>query len=202
VPVIESSHYLARLEARLHARGVRLEVAEVKRLEEVRQPGRIVVVCTGLGARELLADEALFPIQGQVVRVTNPGIGRVTLDEDDARALTYIIPRRNDCILGGSARDGVWDTMPDPEQTEAILRRARRLEPALERAEVLDVQVGLRPGRSAVRLAVEAHAGRGAVISNVGHGGSGYTLAWGCADEVLAHVQSLAEGRAWEGAEA
>jgi D-amino-acid oxidase len=39
--------------------------------------------------------------------------------------------------------------------------------------------VGLRPGRTAVRL-----ERMGNIIHNYGHGGGGYTVAWGCASEV------------------
>ena len=38
---------------------------------------------------------------------------------------------------------------------------------------------GLRPFRQQVRLEKE-----GNIIHNYGHGGSGYTLSFGCADEV------------------
>jgi FAD dependent oxidoreductase. len=69
-------------------------------------------------------------------------------------------------------------------QPKRIVRHCRELEPALASAQVLEVRVGLRPGRTAVRLERE-HRGVGVVIHNYGHGGAGFTLAWGCADEVL-----------------
>jgi D-amino-acid oxidase len=43
--------------------------------------------------------------------------------------------------------------------------------------------VGLRPYRPAVRVERE-----GRVVHNYGHGGSGYTLCWGCAEEVVGMV--------------
>ncbi|NNF57482.1 MAG: FAD-dependent oxidoreductase [Rhodothermaceae bacterium] len=195
VPVIESPIYLARLEARLQAHGIGVEIEDVPSLDALVQPNRLVVVCVGLAARDLLRDDALYPIRGQVVRVTNPGVTRVLLDEGDAEALTYIIPRSADCILGGTTQEGVWDTAPDPAVTDAILARAQRLEPALLDAEVLEVRVGLRPGRTCVRLEAEQQPDGSAVIYNLGHGGSGYTLAWGCADEVVASVQAFAGSR-------
>ncbi len=56
--------------------------------------------------------------------------------------------------------------------------------PSLEAAEVLGHWVGLRPGREGIRLELEEIGGR-TVIHNVGHGGSGLTLAWGCAGDVV-----------------
>jgi D-amino-acid oxidase len=50
---------------------------------------------------------------------------------------------------------------------------------------VLEQRVGLRPGRPEVRLDVEHPVPGCTVIHNYGHGGSGFTLAWGCAEEVL-----------------
>ena len=51
------------------------------------------------------------------------------------------------------------------------------------------VRVGLRPYRSpGVRL--EAEAGT-RIVHNYGHGGSGVTFSWGCAREVVEHVEAL-----------
>jgi D-amino-acid oxidase len=42
--------------------------------------------------------------------------------------------------------------------------------------------VGLRPARPALRLEAE-RIGNATVIHNYGHGGAGFTLSWGCAEE-------------------
>jgi glycine/D-amino acid oxidase-like deaminating enzyme len=61
--------------------------------------------------------------------------------------------------------------------------------PSLQQAQVLDHWVGLRPGRTRVRLALDQAPGAGGaaapIIHNYGHGGSGLTLAWGCAGEAV-----------------
>ena len=51
-------------------------------------------------------------------------------------------------------------------------------------AEIIEDIVGLRPGRTEVRLEKELISGK-TVIHNYGHGGSGVTLSWGCAEEVV-----------------
>ena len=79
---------------------------------------------------------------------------------------------------------------PDAATTARILADAVRLEPRLAGAEVRTVQVGLRPGRPWVRVATERING-GWVVHNYGHGGSGYTLSWGCAAEVLRLVDEV-----------
>jgi D-amino-acid oxidase len=107
------------------------------------------------------------------------------LDEDDPAGVTYIIPRREDCILGGTADEDQWDTTPDPVIAESILRRCIAIEPRLADAEILEHTVGLRPGRDAIRLEREDRDGR-VIVHNYGHGGAGVTLSWGCAEEVVA----------------
>jgi RibD domain-containing protein/FAD binding domain-containing protein len=55
--------------------------------------------------------------------------------------------------------------------------------PDLARADVLGIEVGLRPGRPRVRLETEQVAGT-TVIHDYGHNGSGVFWSWGCATEV------------------
>ena len=127
------------------------------------------------------------PIRGQIVRVRNPGLTRFILDEENPEGVTYIVPRLDDCILGGTAEEGEWNLQPDPETATGILRRCIQLEPRLANAKVLEHKVGLRPGRPEVRLEREdAPVPR---IHNYGHGGSGITLSWGCAEETLRLVE-------------
>ena len=193
-PLAEPPAFLPYLERRFRAAGGAIDVRPegLTSLDALAADGRLVVNCTGLGAAALTGDDALYPIRGQVVRVTNPGLRRSLADEYGRRAISYIIPRAHDCILGGVAEAGVWDLTPDPAVTATILRRCRELEPRLRDAEVLDVRVGLRPGRPAVRLELERRGPRRAVLHNYGHGGAGFTLCWGCADEALALARAFA----------
>ena len=186
-PVVEMPIYLAYLMDRFTAAGGSIEQRTLSSLDEVE--ARVVVNCVGLAARELLGDTSMEPIRGQIVRVSNPGLERFILDEENPEGVTYIVPRSDDCILGGTAEEGEWDLEPNPETAAGILRRCTRLEPSLSAAEVLEHKVGLRPGRPEIRL--EREDGALPRIHNYGHGGSGITLSWGCAEEALGLVQEV-----------
>jgi D-amino-acid oxidase len=182
--------FLAWLEDRLLAGGGQLEIRRLESLEPALQEASLVVNCTGLGARELVDDPLVTPIRGQVVRLENPGVDRFTLDAGDhADEVTYVIPRRRELILGGTAAAGEWATDADPAVGRAILGRCLGVEPELRDARVLGHTVGLRPGRPTVRLEVEPRRDGARVIHNYGHGGSGVTVCWGCADDVLSLAQ-------------
>lgn len=181
-PVVEMPTYLAYLVTRLHEAGgdlTRLALAALPRHEDV------VVNCTGLGSRLLADDGTVHPVRGQVVRVEQVGLERVWLDSE---AVTYVVPRRHDIVVGGTSDEGHWDRRPDPATAESILRRATLLVPELARARVLGHRVGLRPARGQVRLEVEPRVGAAPVVHCYGHGGAGVTLSWGCADEVASLI--------------
>lgn len=189
VPVVEMPIYLRYLVERFAASGGRIEERAVSSLGEAAGEARVVVNCSGLGARELAGDPSMSPIRGQIVRVANPGLERFLLDEENPEGVTYVVPRSKDCVLGGTAGEGDWNTDPNPEMADAILRRCVALEPRLAGAEVLEHKVGLRPGRPEVRLESEALADGTTCVHNYGHGGSGVTLSWGCAEEALGLVR-------------
>jgi D-amino-acid oxidase len=184
VPVVEMPVYLRHLRDRFAAVGGTVEQRVVSHPDELADEASVVVNCAGLGASELVGDASMSPIRGQVLRVRNPGLDRFFLDEDDPEGVTYIVPRSEDCVLGGTADEGAWETEPDPGTAAAILRRCSVLEPRLAGAEVLGHGVGLRPGRPEVRLEREVGDGL-SVVHNYGHGGSGVTLSWGCAEGAL-----------------
>ena len=188
VPVVEMPIYLRYLRDRFTAAGGTVQRRAVARPDEFADEASVVVNCAGLGARGLVGDDSMKPIRGQVLRVRNPGLDRFFLDEDDPEGVTYIVPRSRDCVLGGTADEGDWTTDPDPRTAAAILRRCSTLEPRLADAEVLGHGVGLRPGRPEVRLGREAGDGL-SLVHNYGHGGSGVTLSWGCAEEALRLVR-------------
>jgi D-amino-acid oxidase len=179
------SRYLPWLEGRLAGDGVVPEEAALGDLDGLDAP--VVVDCAGLGARELVPDPSLAPVRGQVVLVDQVGVDEWVVDDQGRGVLTFVIPRIDDIVVGGTAEEGAEDLSVDRDVAEDILRRARALVPALSGAAVRGHRVGLRPGRPAVRLDAERRHGR-TVVHCYGHGGAGVTLSWGCADEVAGLV--------------
>ena len=186
-PVVEMPIYLTYLMDRFAAAGGSVQRRTLSSLDEV--DARVVVNCAGLGATHLGDDTSMQPIRGEIVRVSNPGLKRFVLDEENPEGVTYIVPRSDDCILGGTAEEGQWDLEPDPETATGILHRCTQLEPRLKDAEILEHKVGLRPGRPEIRL--EREDGAIPRIHNYGHGGSGITISWGCAEETLRLVRDV-----------
>lgn len=185
--VIETPRYMPWLRRRFEALGGRIETRALDTLDEALDTCPIVVNTTGLGARGLVHDDRMFAVRGQLVRVRQTGVDRVTLDKQGEAGVAYVIPRRDDTVLGVTAEDSE-STEVDPATTAAIVERCQRVEPRLAGAEVLDARVGLRPCRDEVRLEVERLPGGRAVVHDYGHGGAGVTLSWACADEVCGLV--------------
>ncbi|MEN8373965.1 MAG: FAD-dependent oxidoreductase [Gemmatimonadota bacterium] len=186
VPLVDTSVHMRWLMGRAAALGVAVSRAAVADLDDLFGAAALVVNCAGVDAGPLAGDASVTPIRGQVVRLAPVnGVRTALVDEAGPLGLTYIIPRPRDIVVGGTADAGAWNAEPDPAVASAILARACVLEPRLAGARVLGHAVGLRPGRPTVRLELERRLS-GPVIHNYGHGGSGFTLAWGCADDVTA----------------
>lgn len=146
------------------------------------EPGDLVVNCTGLGARELVGDGQIYPLMGQLV-IADPGeVDRAIsiTDHRDTDRVFYVIPRRGELILGGCSLP--WPPGApaeiDPDISARILDQARAL--GLPIGRVRTERTGLRPYRLEVRLERD-----GRVIHNYGHGGAGFTLCRGCAEDVV-----------------
>jgi len=189
VPLAEMPVYLPWLVARVNELGGHFVQRHVRSLDELGGDADVVVNCAGLGALELMGDRSVYPVRGQIVRVSNPGLTMSVRDEEHPGGRAYVHPRRGDCILGGTLEEGRWDTTVDPAAAAAIVERCCDLVPALRGARVLEHVVGLRPGRSTVRLEEAEPLNSGArVVHNYGHGGAGVTLSWGCAHDVVSLV--------------
>jgi D-amino-acid oxidase len=112
-------------------------------------------------------------------------------DDDGPNALAYVLPRPDVCVVGGTSTPDKRSDPPDLATREAILARCEALVPGLSTFPVVADHVGLRPAReSGARLEAESIAG-GTVIHDYGHGGAGWTLSWGCAEEVRDLVLQL-----------
>lgn len=183
VPLIETPIYMQWLRQRAVHQGILLKTTTITSLDDISAEYELVVNCTGLGAVELVGDTTMYPIRGQIVKVEAGHVDRFLFDEENPVQPVYIIPRTDGTILGGTALHQDWDMAVREDTTTSILNHATTLHPNLNHAPVLDILVGLRPGRNQVRLEREIRNGR-TVIHNYGHGGSGYTLSWGCAGAV------------------
>lgn len=182
-PIIEMPVYLTWLLERLEAaHGTLTRMA----LSALPDRADLVISCTGLGARRLGFDTSVKPIRGQVVRLAQVGLRSWSLDGEGP---TYVVPRESDIVVGGTDDENDWSTRPEPSIAADIMRRATAMVPELAGARVLGHRVGLRPVRPTVRLESEQLSDGGRLIHCYGHGGSGVTLSWGCAAEVLAQVE-------------
>ncbi|HEY4182651.1 MAG TPA: FAD-dependent oxidoreductase [Kofleriaceae bacterium] len=176
-PRVEPAKFLPWITKRLRAR---IEIRTVTDL--TTEPGDIVVNCTGLGARTLVGDTELVALYGQIA-LAAPGsvdLSVTITDNRDPRGIFYVIPRRDHLVLGGCSLPLDADSAPPPDDgiTARILEQAAALN--LRVGPVIRERTGLRPYRPSVRLERD-----GRIIHNYGHGGAGFTLSRGCADEVV-----------------
>lgn len=191
VPRIDVPIYMPWLLRRVQAAGGQVQQLEVQNWRDLSQDFPIIVNCSGLGAK-LLTGDAVYPIRGQVIRVRRPpDLPAHIISAASATESTYIVPRSQDCLLGGTFQFHDYNTQVDEEIAAGILQRCATFYPALQNTEILQHRVGLRPGRHEVRLEVEALSGRCTLIHNYGHAAYGHTLSWGCAAEVASIVAGL-----------
>ncbi|MGQ4407597.1 FAD-dependent oxidoreductase [[Kitasatospora] papulosa] len=183
LPLIDMPAHLRWLEGRVAAAGGVVERRTVRAFAEAAAEARVVVNCTGLGARELVPDPGVRPVRGQLVVVENPGIDEWFTHADPlSSATTYFFPQPGRLVLGGTAEVDDPRTEPDLRTAREIVERCARVRPEIAGARVLGHRVGLRPSRDAgVRIEAEDLPDGGLLVHNYGHGGAGVTVARGCA---------------------
>ena len=184
VPLMDTTIYLDYLANRFQKAGGEIKGGvRLEKLDDVDPKFDLVINCAGIGARELAEDSDLEPHRGQVAIVPKIDNLEYAIVCDEA-PLMYAIQRTNDCVFGGT-NDVSDDLNPDSATKKAIVAECSRVL-GIERPHVLRERVGLRPFRkSGVRLAKEKFRDGRTVIHNYGHGGSGFTLSWGCAESVF-----------------
>jgi D-amino-acid oxidase len=189
LPLLDMAAYLAYLVRRLARVGGVIEHRQIATLAEIAEEAPYLINCAGLGARDLVPDPQLRPVRGQLVVTENPGIQEWFVEartNDDGPVGLYIFPQPHTVVLGGTAEEGQWDVRPDPAVADQIIRRAARIHPALADARVVAHRVGLRPYRPRIRLEREVFPTGCVCVHNYGHGGSGITLSWACAEDAAA----------------
>jgi D-amino-acid oxidase len=183
VPLMDTTIYLDYLARRFAAAGGETNAnVLVGKLEDVDSKFDLVVNCAGIGARTLVPDRDLEPHRGQVALVRKLDLACAIVCDD--APLTYVIPRTNDCVFGGT-NDLSDDRAIDPAATTRIVAECSRVLD-IPKPDVLAERVGIRPfRRSGIRVERAGMRDGRAVIHNYGHGGAGFTFSWGCARAVL-----------------
>jgi D-amino-acid oxidase len=186
--VIETGKYLPYLMRWFEALGGTIREKEIASTDEATAQATLVFNCTGLGSYKLVNDKEMFPVRGQVMRAGKPTSPIAYLDdkEDNQGVFAYIVPRSEDCILGGTASTGQWSLEPDAQTATRILDRCEAMNGEVIDLPIYEHKVGLRPGRTSVRLEAVRTTNNARIIHNYGHGGAGVTLSWGCAEEAVA----------------
>ncbi|KAM9787873.1 D-aspartate oxidase isoform X1 [Syngnathus typhle] len=190
----ECSTYLPWLHQRFTKAGGKVEQKKVSSLEELSPDYDVIVNCSGLGSKDLVADNEVYPVRGQILKMDAPWLHHFIRLE---KGTTYIYPGSRYVTLGGTRQEGDWRLGVDPGDSESILKRCTQLEPSLRGGKVLGGWVGFRPSRRNPRVEREVpRLGGGAhVVHNYGHGGFGVALAWGTAIDATGMVRSCLQER-------
>ncbi|MEP5340713.1 MAG: FAD-dependent oxidoreductase [Algibacter sp.] len=87
--------------------------------EILEVPERVIVNCTGYGAKKILDDEKMIPIKGQLALLKPQELPYLYGNG-------YIFPRRDYLILGGTFEEGNDDPTPDIETCKEIIEMHKK----------------------------------------------------------------------------
>jgi len=168
-----------------------------------------LVNCSGLMACRLggVMDGKVVPVRGQIVVVRNeiPAMINASGTDGGPDEGTYLMMRAagGGTVIGGSYQKGNWDTTPDPNMTQRMLKRAIEVCPQLvkpgqgvEGLDIVRVYAALRPLRiGGVRLEKEEIDGV-TVVHNYGAGGFGFQASYGMAEYTARLVDEATAAKA------
>ena len=182
VPLMDTTIYLDYLAKRFARAGGEIRGARFDSLEDLSSDFALIVNCSGVGAKMLARDVTVESHRGQVAIVPKIELPYAVVCDD--APLMYVIPRAHDCVFGGS-NEVSDDRNVEPADTARIIAECSRTL-SIPPPKPIAQRVGLRPFRkSGVRVEAETLHDDRVVIHNYGHGGSGFTLSWGCAQTVF-----------------
>ena len=122
--LIEPNRYLPAMMEDFRIAGGQIQVQEFRSLAELQSlQQRVIVNCTGLGAKALFGDEELTPVKGQLTfLLPQPEIDYITLADE-----LYMFPRSDGILLGGTHEAGVWSLEPDAAAKQRIIADNARI---------------------------------------------------------------------------
>jgi len=117
--LIEPNAYLEALLRDFQMAGGRIVVREFADLRDVATLSEpLLFNCTGLGAMQLVGDDEMVPIRGQLTfLLPQPEVDYVALAGE-----LYMFPRSDGILLGGTHQRGSWSLEPDRATARRIVQ--------------------------------------------------------------------------------
>jgi D-amino-acid oxidase len=184
-PAANMARYLPWLEAACRSRGVEFERRHIESLAELDGYDR-TVNCAGLAAGSLVDDPELFPVRGHYL-ILEPDAESPTRylgDDQHPAGVAYVIPRDGELIVGGTVEHDEHELTFDIDERVLLARAGEFCAGDLAHLKVKQRVVGLRPARRSRQVRFGPDPDMPRVLHNYGHGGAGFSLAWGCAAEL------------------
>lgn len=123
--LIEPNTYLPAMLEDFYIAGGRVRVRRLASVRDVAHlPHDTIVNCTGLGSHDLFGDDDLYPIRGQLtVLEPQPEVNYIVV----APGPSYMFPRADGIVVGGTFQSGDWSTEPDSQTVRDKLAALRAL---------------------------------------------------------------------------
>ena len=214
-PVVDTDVAMAFLMELAQSKGAMLHTATIQG-DVLEQEAHLletyganaIVNATGVMAREVATDDAVYCLRGGLLRLINDGtlfpkvnnamlVSSETKFDGDFHDMAFIVPRNdNTLLLGSILHQDTWELNLTPDCAEILEMRGRceDLLPALKNARVdpvFPLAQGRRPmRRSHVRVEREQRR-TSQIVHSYGHGGAGWSLAFGSARETLRLVEEV-----------
>ena len=219
-PVINTDKAMVFLMGLVESKGADFETKELKGSLQTLGPSLLeqykagaIINATGLGARDLVDDADVYPVRGAIKRISNNNTNRFEAfleaylvpaqmgDDGQPTKVVFLVPRNDETLVVGSIIQPNNDQLNLAESSpdvDTMWDRACSFIPSMYDARNIQwypLAQGLRPFTKKnvkVRADVLEVEGKDAkpVIHNYGHGGSGWTLAVGCARSAV-HLLEL-----------
>lgn len=191
--MIEPKRYLDCMLQKFTELGGKIETHTLMNTQDaVNLPEPIVVNCAGLGSGDLFHDSALQPVKGQLVLLRPTALPSII-----GAGEFVVLPRPDALVLGSLFMESYETEEPTLHHTELLWNTISAWtlpesnigiglpHGTLDRNQIIGTVACLRPYRHhGPRVEAEIIQSK-KIIHNYGHGGSGYTLGWGCAKTVV-----------------
>ncbi len=185
-PAANMARYLPWLHGECVKAGVTFRNEHIASLSDLLTKFDVVVNCAGLDASKLVDDPQLFPVKGQylALKLESDGPTKYIGDDQHPEGMAYVIPRDGELLVGGTEEHNISDVGFTANRDDMIRRASEYCDQDISRLAQLRTVVGLRPCRESGRVRFGQDPVAPRLIHNYGHGGSGFSLAWGCAEDV------------------